>query len=293
MLFSGFADEAGKDIDTQIRATRELGWRHIETRAVGDQNITLIDPAEFERVAEKLAAAGITVSCLGSGIANWAKKITEPPDSSYQEMRQAIPRMHTLGTRFIRIMSFAVPPEVLDRDWSAEAIKRIKVIVKLAEDGGVVCLHENCSGWGALSYEHTLRLLEAIPSPALKLVYDTGNPPVHDDVRGRPPYRKQDAWEFYRNVRPYIEYVHVKDDYMKDGKEVYTFPGEGQGYVRETLTDLLKTGYDGGFSIEPHMAVVFHDSAVTSSDEIRYRNYVEYGRRLEKMLAEIKAELGR
>ena len=32
--------------------------------------------------------------------------------------------------------------------------------------------------------------------------------------------------------------------------------------------------------------------AVTSSDEIRYRNYVEYGRRLEKMLAGIKAELG-
>lgn len=64
-----------------------------------------------------------------------------------------------------------------------------------------------------------------------------------------------------------------------------TFPGEGDGHVREICADLRKTGYDGGFSIEPHLAVVFHDKSVQSPDEVRRRNFVEYGRRMEKILA--------
>ena len=45
--------------------------------------------------------------------------------------------------------------------------------------------------------------------------------------------------------------------------------------------------YDGYLSIEPHMAVVFHDSSVTAPDEIRRRNYVTYGHKLESLLKEL------
>ena len=50
----------------------------------------------------------------------------------------------------------------------------------------------------------------------------------------------------------------------------------------------MKNGYDGGFSMEPHMAVVAHDSSVKSEADIRFANYVEYGRRFEKLLADCK-----
>ena len=40
----------------------------------------------------------------------------------------------------------------------------------------------------------------------------------------------------------------------------YCYPGDGSGDVRAIMIDLLKTGYDGGFSIEPHVANVFHDA---------------------------------
>ncbi|MCX5642631.1 MAG: sugar phosphate isomerase/epimerase [Candidatus Omnitrophica bacterium] len=289
MYFTGFADEAAETIDGQIKVTKELGWKFIESRAVDGVNLTSVTEEKFSEVCDKLQAAGISVNCFGSGVANWSQKMTEPPDTSYAEMKRAIPRMKRLNTKMIRIMSFAIPPEVLDRDWSAEAIKRIKVITKMAEDNGIICVHENCSGWGALSYEHTLRLLDGVNSPALKLVFDTGNAVFHNDVRGVKPYRKQNSLEFYRAVREHITYVHIKDGYMDGDKEMYTFLGEGNGYVKEILTDLLKTGYDGGFSIEPHMAVVFHDNSVKSEADTRYHNYVEYGRRLERMIAEIKS----
>jgi sugar phosphate isomerase/epimerase len=290
MYLTGFADEAAADIDGQIKATKELGWKFIEARAIDGVNLTSVSEEKFLQVCDKLQSAGVSVNCFGSGVANWSQKMTEPPDPSFAEMKRAIPRMKRLGTKIIRIMSFAIPPKALDRDWSGEAVKRVKALAKMAEDGGVVCVHENCSGWGALSYEHTLRLLEGVNSPALKLVFDTGNPVFDDDVRGPKPYRKQNSREFYRAVRKHIVYVHIKDGYMDGDKPVFTFPGEGNGYVKEILTDLLKTGYDGGFSIEPHMAVVFHDPTVKSEAEVRYRNYVEYGQRLERILAEITTQ---
>ena len=287
MFLTGFADEAAVDIDGQIRATRELGWRFIEARAIDGKNLTSVSEEKFAEVCDKLQSAGISVNCFGSGVANGSQKITEPPDPSYAEMKRAIPRMQRLGTKMIRIMSFAIPPEIPDRDWSVETVKRVKVIAKMAEDNGVICVHENCSGWGGLSGQHTLRLLEEVNSSALKLVFDTGNPVFDDDVRGTKPYSKQNPWDFYRAVREHIAYVHIKDGYLDGGKPVFVFPGEGAGQVSEILTDLLKTGYDGGFSIEPHMAVVFHDPNVKSETEMRCRNYVEYGRRLERLLAEI------
>ena len=72
----------------------------------------------------------------------------------------------------------------------------------------------------------------------------------------------------------------------------YNFPGEGQGRVRDILKDAFKHGYDAGISIEPHMVVVFHDADSAASDDAMFDNYVEYGRRLEKLIAEVKSELG-
>jgi len=54
---------------------------------------------------------------------------------------------------------------------------------------------------------------------------------------------------------------------------------------------IFNRGYDGGFSIEPHMAVVLHGAAVSSADEVKYRNYVEYGRRFERLAREVRSEL--
>ena len=61
-------------------------------------------------------------------------------------------------------------------------IGNIKKITELAEDNGVVCLHENCLSWGGQSHLHSLRLLDAVDSPALRLVFDTGNPVSMKDV---------------------------------------------------------------------------------------------------------------
>ncbi len=131
-------------------------------------------------------------------------------------------------------------------------------------------------------------------SPALKLVFDTGNPPLDDNRIGGKPYKKQDSWEFYSNVKEFVCYIHIKDSIFveeTDGifaKAKFTFPGEGDGKVKMIVKDLLENSYDGGFSIEPHMAAVVHDDSIQSEEELRYNNYIEYGRRFVKLVEEIK-----
>jgi sugar phosphate isomerase/epimerase len=107
------------------------------------------------------------------------------------------------------------------------------------------------------------------------------------------PWPRQDAWEFWQHIRDHVAHIHVKDATYVPAKNDcdYNYPGEGQGHVRKILKDAFQRGYDAGISIEPHVAVVFHDASVKADDKHVYDSYVEYGRQLETMVGEIKAEL--
>ena len=285
MYLTGFADEASFGIDNQIKATKELGWQYIESRSIDGKNIHDLSDAEFDVVCEKLVASGIKINCFGSAIANWGKKINEPFDTSLNEARRAIPRMQRLGTKLIRIMSFAVlentPPEDQMVD---ERVRRVSQLYRMFTDAGITPVHENCMNYGGMGWRYTLDLVEKIPG--LKLVFDTGNPVCTNDYAKGKPYKRQSSWDFYSHVKEHIAYVHIKDAIhdAAENKAKFTFPGEGSGDVKRIVKDLLDNGYDGGFSMEPHLSIVFHDSSVKSEEEIKYANYIEYGRRFMRLL---------
>ena len=298
--FTGFADEAGIGLDAQIRATRELGWHNIEARCIDGVNIHNLTDEQFEIAAGKLHDAGIKINCFGSEVANWSKDPFKEEDFqvSVAMLKRAIVRMHKLGTKMIRGMSFQMQnsrsPE--DPDVEAQVFSKVSLLVKICEDAGIVYAHENCMNYGGQSFRHTLKLLDKIDSPNFKLIFDTGNPVFTDRRIGPPPYRKQSSWEFYENVRSFVYYVHIKDaKFVAETNEifpkaVFTWPGEGDGDVRKIVADLIRRGYDGGFSIEPHVAGVFHEkSPAADMEQIKYDSYVEYGRRFMKLLDEVKA----
>ena len=185
-------------------------------------------------------------------------------------------------------MSFAVLPDrEPDDQMEGERFRRIREIYNMFTDAGLEPVHENCMNYGGMGWTYTLRLLENVPG--LKLVFDTGNPVCALDRSKPKPYPMHPSWEFYSNVKEHVAYVHIKDGMWnaEKGQAVFTYPGEGEGDVRRIVEDLISRGYDGGLSIEPHIAVVHHDALIKSDDEIRYANYVEYGRRIMKMVDEI------
>ncbi|MDD5598577.1 MAG: sugar phosphate isomerase/epimerase [Victivallaceae bacterium] len=303
MYFTGFADEAGKDIDTQIKATLELGWKNIELRAAGDKNLASLSDGEFESLCAKLDNAGVSINCFGSTIANWSKNPRRKEDfeADLRELQDAVPRMQRLGIKIVRGMSFKIlENERFDSPELEKIIfKKVNILVKICEDAGIIYGHENCMNYGGQSHIHTLRLIENVSSDCFKLIFDTGNPVFTFRRIGTEPYALQNSYEFYRNVREYIHYVHIKDGIAVRMKENYerpetrfTFAGEGGGFVKQIVTELLRDGYDGGFSIEPHVATVFHADDNPADSELaaqrKYETYIEYGRRFEKLVEECK-----
>lgn len=281
MYFTGFADEAGATLEKQIEATKALGWSCIEMRNIPEGNFAEVGDDTWEAAFARLEAAGIKVSSFGSGIGNWARPITGDFKKDLQDLHRAIPRMKKCGCDIIRIMSWTNPDnEVPEADWRNEALRRLKELTKIAEDGGIILGHENCSGWGGKTPENMTEMTTEIPSPALKIIYDTGNPVAHG---GSP-------WDWYQACKPHTVYVHIKDGKLAEpGQAHYTYPGEGDGMVQEVIADLFKSGYDGGLSIEPHMAAQVH-LGTQAEGKNAFDIYVEYGRRLMKLVEKIKAQ---
>lgn len=290
MILTGIADEAGDLLQTQIEATKALGWENIEARNVqieGYEKANLHDIPEpaFEKAVELLEESGVKIYAFGSTIANWGKKIEDPFDLS--EVDRAIPRMKKLGTQFVRIMSYAIRSE--DDQMVDERIRRVQEITKRFLDAGLQPVHENCMNYGGMSYHKTLELIERVPG--LKLVFDTANPVFNPDYSKPEPHPRQDPLEFWENVRDHVVHIHIKDCIWKHDSNdaTYTFPGEGQAKVREILSDAFDRGYDAGISIEPHMAVVFHDASVTADPKAQFNNYVEYGKKMMQVIEELKS----
>lgn len=300
MYLTGFADEASQNLDLQIKVTKALGWENIESRNIDGKNIHDISDEEFDIVYGKLQDAGIKINCFGSTIANWAHSVKDPFDITLEEINRAIPRMKRLGTKLIRVMSYAFldAPATKEAQMFDERVKRLKEMKKIFDDNDITMVHENCMNYGGLGYKYTLDLVEAVPG--LKLVFDTGNPVFSKDFTkcdvmeaDRSIGQRQDAWEFYKNVKPYIEYIHIKDGYYdyENKKQIFTYPNIGLGCVKEILTDAIKSGYDGGISIEPHVATVFHAEAnENEKEEIKYNAYYHYGYIVEQLINFIKYE---
>lgn len=292
MYLTGFADEAAADLAGQIRATKELGWSNIESRNIDGQNIHDMPDEAFEKACEQLQAAGVTINCFGSTVANWGKQITDPFEITLAEIDRAVPRMQRLGSKLIRIMSYAMLKDRGPDDQMAEErFRRLREIVARFADAGVTAVHENCSNFGGMGWKQTLALIENVPG--LKLVLDTGNPVGTRDFDSDDPNATQSSWDFYSHVREHVAYVHIKDGRfleMQPGETFnkceYTWPGEGDGDVPRIVQDLVETGYDGGFSMEPHLSVVFHEEGEGAEADARFQTYVEYGRRFMEILAD-------
>jgi sugar phosphate isomerase/epimerase len=285
---TGFSDEAGRPLARQIEATKALKWSHLSARGVDGMNFHEVPEETFAALADQLDAAGITVPEFGSLIGNWGKKISSDFEITLAEIDRAIPRMHRLGTKLIRIMSYAQEPWGEDQH-EEERFRRLRVIVQRFADAGIIAAHENCMNWGGFSAQHTLRLIEQVPG--LKLVFDSGNPVFQIDRAADQPGQWQDAFAFWKSVKEHVVHIHIKDcQYpVAEGVEpIYTWPGEGEAKVKEILADAKATGYNGYIAIEPHVATVFHVKDQSQVDwQQCYDSYVTYGQKLEAILQEI------
>ncbi len=280
--FTGFTDEAEKSLEAQISTLREVGWSAIELRLIDGKNVCDQTTEEWDCSRDLLQAENIEVVGFGGQIGNWARPITTDFQVDLDEIRRVAPRMRETGTKFLRIMSYPndeTSPLAVDA-WKTEVFRRLKELTTIAEGEDIILAHENCNGYGATA-EGYLEMVEAVGSPALQLIIDTGNNSLHDnDV--------EVTWDYYKTCRKEITHVHVKCAKPgEDGAGHVTCHVDEDPVQRRIFADLEATGYDGWLSIEPHIKAAIHAGQdVDDSGEARVV-WVEFARRLEQLVAEI------
>lgn len=133
-----------------------------------------------------------------------------------------------------------------------EAAKCMKELMYLARSMHVKCSLEDYDNATAPfgTWQELKWYVEQIPE--LGISFDTGNF----------AYFGQDALEAYEQLKPYICHVHLKDRKYTgrsnekplkalDGQLLYpSAVGSGEMPIREILTDLKQSGYQGGILIE-------------------------------------------
>jgi sugar phosphate isomerase/epimerase len=239
---TGFADEISPELDEQLNTLTEESISYMELRSVWNTNVLDLTEEELKRVRSASAEHGIGISSIGSPIGK--VPITDPLGPHLERFRRALSAADVMEAPYVRVFSFFIPEGQEPGRYREEVIDRMGILAGEAEESGVTLLHENEKEIYGDVPSRCVDILAGVGSPALRAAWDAANF-VQCGVNH--PYI-----EGYESLRPYIGYVHVKDALTGSGKVVPA--GEGDGQWPETLSALRASGFDGFFSLEPHLA---------------------------------------
>ena len=239
IILSGFSDEIAPELDLQLAAIREWGLSHIELRAADGVNVSDFSPEKVKEVKNKLAGAGVSVSSIGSPIGKIGIEADFAPH--LEKLTCTLEIQKELGAPYLRMFSFYIPQGRAPEDFREEVLDRVGRMAEEAAAWDSVLLHENEKGIYGDSAPRCKELLEAFYGPHFKAVFDFAN---FVQVG-------QQTLPAYELLKPYVEYVHVKDAQWGTGAVVPA--GQGDGHVKEILTDLIGGGWKGFLSLEPHL----------------------------------------
>jgi sugar phosphate isomerase/epimerase len=238
---SGFGDEIDPDPAVQAAVLLALGASHIEVRSAWGTNVSELTPEQVATLKGILDEKGLKVSAVASPIGK--VDVSLPVEHEVDRLRQIISVAKGLDTKYIRIFSFYRAEGVSADTVRDDVLARVRALAALAEESGVVLLHENEKDIYGDTPQRVLDIMESVNSPALRVAWDNANF-VQVGVK---PFT-----DGYAMLRPYLEYFQVKDALSTTGDVVPA--GEGDGELDATIAALKADGFTGFASLEPHLA---------------------------------------
>ena len=238
-ILSAFADEASPMLDEQIKALQEEGISLIELRGVDGKNVSGLTLEEAAAVKAKLDAAGIRLSALGSPYGKASLGVAF--DEHLELFKHGLEICKVLDCKRIRMFSFYPAGNV--EDSREEVLRRLEIMLDLAEEAGVQLVHENEKGIYGDDTARNADLLNAF-GDRLGFAFDPANF-IQCGVN---------TLEAYEQLHERITYMHIKDAFLSDGAVVCA--GHGDGNVPEILRRLNEER-EGEviLTVEPHLTV--------------------------------------
>jgi 3-dehydroshikimate dehydratase len=269
---SAFADEISPELDEQVAVLTREGIHYLDLRSAWNINVLNLSDEQVEHIRQVLQAHSIQVAALGSPIGK--VPIDSPFEAELQRLERAIFVAQALGTTYIRLFSYYPPAHTEPGNIAAhrdEVMRRMRALGERAREAGITLLHENEKDIYGDTIARCVDLMrEAGENEHMRAVFD----PANFIQAGQVPF--PDAYEA---LKPWLAYVHVKDA-LPSGRVVAA--GEGNASWPEFLERLRADGYDGFFSLEPHLAAAGHLGGFSGPELFHYAAQAFRGR-LENM----------
>ncbi len=251
---SGFSDEIDQNIDVQFPVLNKLGIAYFEPRGINGKNISELCDDEVLALKAKMAQYGICASSIGSPIGKI--RVTDDFAPHIELLTRVIRTAKMLNCRYIRMFSFYPGAEGWTEPARKEVFSRLEQMIALAKAEDVVLLHENEKDIYGDTIERCIEVMDTLGCEHFRFVFD----PANFVQCG------QDTAVAYEKLKKHLAYMHIKDAQASDGR--VTPAGLGDGNVAYIISSLLSDGYNGFFSLEPHLGSFVGLEDLEISDEM-------------------------
>jgi sugar phosphate isomerase/epimerase len=244
IIFSGFSDEISSDFDKQLSVVSKLGMNYISLRGIDGKNIGEYTLDEIkENVLPRLQKSGIGVSSIGSPVG----KVFINDEEGFEKQKVVLDRLcqicNLVNCKYIRIFSFYIPKGENADNYRAEVVNKLKVFAAIAKKYGVILLHENEKDIYGDIARRCKDILKEVDSKHFKGIFDFANFVQCGE----------DTQECYDLLKDEIVYIHIKDAVSTDNQNVVC--GTGEGKIPEILGQVIRSGYKGFLTLEPHLVL--------------------------------------
>ncbi len=240
-ILSAFGDEISENLMVQMDTLAKHDINHIEIRSAYGKNISNYTLCEIKEIKKQLDSRNFRISAIGSPIGKI--KITDDMAPELEKFKNLLEIAGILEADYIRIFSFFIPEGQDTSIYRDEVLARYTKYLEIAKGSRITLLHENEKDIYGDTPERCLDLLKTLNCPYLFATFDPANF-IQCGIQAFP--------HAFDLLRPYIKYIHIKDALMASGEVVPA--GAGDGKIKEVISRLKNTGYEGFLSLEPHLA---------------------------------------
>ncbi len=210
-----------------FEVARQIGLNGVQVSlGTAADDMKLRKPEVQQQFKDAARQAGIQIASLAIGELNNVPYKSDPRPEAW--VSDSVDVMQALGVKIVLLAFFGKGDLVGDQAGTDEVIRRLKIVAPRAEQAGVVLGLES---W--LSAEDTLRIMNRVGSPAVKMYYDVCNSTDrgYDICKEIRQLGKERICEF-----------HMKENGCLLGKGPVNFEK-----VRDAINDI---GYAGWMQIE-------------------------------------------
>ena len=237
---SGFADEIDPDLKTQCATLNDLGITHIEFRSAWDTNVLDLTDEQVDEAAAILAAHDLAVSSIGSPLGKI--DIDDDFDAHLARADRALAVAQRLGAPFIRIFSFFLRPDQAPEQPPRRGAAADGRARRAAAPPASCCCTRTRRTSTATS--PTACSTSSSRSARRPCGWPGTRPTSCRWASPRSPTGTRSCARTPSTCRSRTRCWPTGD---------VVPAGEGDGQVRETVRALAADGFDGFFSMEPHL----------------------------------------